>query len=412
MLTDRHWGNQASTGWQRSTLTIPTTATRVGFFFFSNAGTVMEGAYVDDVSVYGTRSETNRVLGTYDTNQNTTMLRGVDVDAYASARVEYRYWLETDSAADALEAGYMLAGNWTYLDPHTGSSGGWQLASFAVPINATLFGFRFTTDGAGYAEGAYIDEVRVHGTIRTLTCGANVDGVFGTEARTGFLFTATAFEGLRPYTWAWTFTDGTSAAIQNPVHYFAAAGTYTGRVTVTDAAGQTCQASPPAVTVDHDTTTAGVSPPGASVIEGRSLPLYGADGQGHAYALNWSVEPPSCGALDTFSGISTNFTAAPDAGGISTHALVRGPATGMPRRWPRAPKSPGSWPPRRRSIISRPPASPDSTRNACRSSSRSAISSRTAMAARSRIHSRAIPGGLRCCCSSMRWRASRPGWKV
>ncbi|HKZ59620.1 MAG TPA: PKD domain-containing protein, partial [Candidatus Thermoplasmatota archaeon] len=306
---------QSAQGWQTSTVAIPTLATRIGFFFVSSSATNFEGAYIDDVSVYGTRNELNSRLATYDSSQNSTMTRGVDVDAFASARVEYRYWFEPDSDNETLEAAYFVGGNWTYTDLHTGTSAGWRSSAFSIPLGAALIGFRFTSDGFGNAEGAYIDDVKVWGTVRPVTCSAAVDQLVGTEALTGFMYTVSASEGLRPYTWSWAFSDGTTASIQNPLHSFAAAGTFTGTATVTDAAGQTCTAGTPPVTIGHDTTAVSLSPALADLVEGGSLPIYGADGRGHPYDLDWSVEPASCGSIDVARGRLTNFTAAPDAGG-------------------------------------------------------------------------------------------------
>jgi outer membrane protein assembly factor BamB len=50
-------------------------------------------------------------------------------------------------------------------------------------------------------------------------------------------FEASAHGGLPPYSFAWTFGDGTDGAGPSPVHDFAAQGTYTVTVTVTDEAG-------------------------------------------------------------------------------------------------------------------------------------------------------------------------------
>ncbi len=45
--------------------------------------------------------------------------------------------------------------------------------------------------------------------------------------------------GTAPYSYAWTFGDGSSSTSQNPSHTYAAAGTYTAYVTVSDSAGGT-----------------------------------------------------------------------------------------------------------------------------------------------------------------------------
>jgi PKD repeat protein len=48
-----------------------------------------------------------------------------------------------------------------------------------------------------------------------------------------------AYGGTPPYTFSWSFGDGTGSALQNPSHTYAAAGTYTVSLTTTDANGCT-----------------------------------------------------------------------------------------------------------------------------------------------------------------------------
>jgi PKD repeat protein len=52
-------------------------------------------------------------------------------------------------------------------------------------------------------------------------------------------FTATVTGGTPPYTYRWDFGDGGQSIAPNPTHTYAANGTYTVSVTVTDARGQT-----------------------------------------------------------------------------------------------------------------------------------------------------------------------------
>jgi len=42
-----------------------------------------------------------------------------------------------------------------------------------------------------------------------------------------------------PTAWNWNFGDGTSSTLQNPKHTYSAAGSYTIKLTVTNAAGST-----------------------------------------------------------------------------------------------------------------------------------------------------------------------------
>jgi uncharacterized repeat protein (TIGR01451 family) len=70
-------------------------------------------------------------------------------------------------------------------------------------------------------------------------------------------FTGSASGGVPPYTWAWTFGDTGTAAVQNPVHTYDTPGTYTVNLTVTDASGANAVAEP----VDIVVTAAGAAVP-------------------------------------------------------------------------------------------------------------------------------------------------------
>lgn len=308
-------GNNHLSTWNFVSMSVPSSATAVGFYVSTDGSVVYQGVYVDDVRLYGQRVDLNTVLRTYDTGMNATMVRGVAVDAYAAAHVDYRYWLAVDSGNDVLEAGYAVAGNWTWANRHNTSSSGWQIGTFTVPLNATLIGFRFSSNAVGHAEGAYLDDVKAWGTVRSLTCGAGVSARTGMEVISPFAYNGSASAGMRPYVWSWSFSDGSAAAIQNPVHLYPAVGSYNATLTVRDAVGQVCTAGTPSVTLDHDTTGASIIPLSSNVVEGGSLQLSGADGQGHLYPVDWQLDPPSCGVLSAGSGATTTFTASTQAGG-------------------------------------------------------------------------------------------------
>jgi len=55
-------------------------------------------------------------------------------------------------------------------------------------------------------------------------------------------FTASANGGSSPYTYSWAFGDSQSSTTQNPSHTYAASGTYSAKVTVTDSAHNTASA--------------------------------------------------------------------------------------------------------------------------------------------------------------------------
>lgn len=52
-------------------------------------------------------------------------------------------------------------------------------------------------------------------------------------------FTATPGGGTPPYTYAWTFGDGGTSALQNPTYAYTTAGTYTAKLVLTDSKGLT-----------------------------------------------------------------------------------------------------------------------------------------------------------------------------
>ncbi len=320
VYTGARIGNNSgvTSGWLNETVNIPVQATRVGFFFVSDDNVVTEGTYIDDVHLWGIRSDANRNTHSYDDDMNATMTRAIDGTPYAYVRVDYRYWLATDSSADRLEGTYLSGGNWSVADPHSGSSGGWASSSFQVPGNATQVGFRFVSDGSGLAEGAYLDDIRADGVVYPLNCTANVSAIGGTEVLTSFLFTGRISNGLRPFAFAWDFGDGLSSVLQDVAHVFDNAGDYAAALTVRDSLGQTCTATSPTVTVAHDLSSVSISSgSGGTLVEGAAADLTGNDAQGHPYSLNWSLSPPECGALSAASGVSVSFNASTDAGGLS-----------------------------------------------------------------------------------------------
>jgi PKD repeat protein len=176
-------------------------------------------------------------------------------------------------------------------------------------------GFRFIADGDGHAEGAYVDEMRIWGVVLPLRCTANMSASSGYEVVTPFNFSGGAGDGLAPFNWTWSFGDGTTSALQNPTHPFREAGIFTVSVTVRDAVSQSCSVQVGAITVFHDTTSVSVSPRTASFLEGESIALYGADGQGHPFDLNWTVDPANCGSFNVTTGPLATFASATSAGG-------------------------------------------------------------------------------------------------
>lgn len=87
-----------------------------------------------------------------------------------------------------------------------------------------------------FANGAspvYYDDISLLPPGEELVCDAG--GPYSGEINQAISFTGFATGGTTPYTWAWDFGDGATAAVQNPTHAYSTAGTYNATLTVTDA---------------------------------------------------------------------------------------------------------------------------------------------------------------------------------
>ncbi|MEA5456674.1 PKD domain-containing protein [Sinomonas sp. JGH33] len=100
-----------------------------------------------------------------------------------------------------------------------------------------------------------------------------------------------------PTSWAWAFGDGGTSTAQNPTHSYAAAGTYTAKLTASNAGGSS------SATTTITVTTA--PPPAAPVASFTASPTSG-------------VAPLSVGFTDTSSGSPTSWAWAFGDGGTST----------------------------------------------------------------------------------------------
>jgi len=188
---------------------------------------------------------------------------------------------------------------------------------FAIPINATLIGFKFYSDGLVNAEGAYIDEVRVFGGVLPVTCSAEVDIVNGVEWSTVFKYSAHISGGLPPYALMWDFADGLNSTSATPAHTFYDIGNFTASFNVRDVLGQTCRATSPTVVVMNDISTVSITPGIATVVEGSTTLFLATDARGRPLDFTWSITPSSCGSFDTTSGSVVNFMADIEAGGTT-----------------------------------------------------------------------------------------------
>jgi hypothetical protein len=104
----------------------------------------------------------------------------------------------------------------------------------------------FAGDVSG-TTSCYWDDVSLLPPIPPLTCDA--DGPYTGMTGQAIQFTGSADGGIPPYTWAWSFGDGGTAAVQNPTHVYATPGVYDVTLTVTDSMQ----------TVASDETTANIT---------------------------------------------------------------------------------------------------------------------------------------------------------
>ena len=80
----------------------------------------------------------------------------------------------------------------------------------------------------------YTNSITVYQII-TLTVLATGNPNSGTAPLTAY-FQSTVNGGISPYTYSWSFGDGSTSSLSNPSHTYSSAGTYTAQITVTDGA--------------------------------------------------------------------------------------------------------------------------------------------------------------------------------
>jgi len=164
---DPHTGN--SGGWQYSSVSIPTSAIRIGFHFSSDFSICnFEGAYVDQVLLRGFADIPNASLHSYDDNMDASMVRKytIDASAWASATLYYWAWYQTESSFDYCQV--IVTGDagahWYYIGEQLTGSSSWSYHTLSIPDTylTSLFniGFMFHSDGSVHNfEGVYLDGI-------------------------------------------------------------------------------------------------------------------------------------------------------------------------------------------------------------------------------------------------------------
>src|SRR5207248_1258679 len=120
----------------------------------------------------------------------------------------------------------------------------------------------------------------------TLSATAGVSPTSG-QAPLSVGLTGTPAGGKAPYSFSWNFGDGSATSTaQNPTHLYASAGTFTARLTVTDANGSSVTVTSAAITASLAPLTAAA---GATPVGGDApLPVsFNASGAGGTAPLSY-----------------------------------------------------------------------------------------------------------------------------
>jgi PKD repeat protein len=148
------------------------------------------------------------------------------------------------------------------------------------------------------------------------------------DAPLAVAFSGTAVGGVAPYSFVWTFGDGSGATSANPSHTYTAAGTYSVGLTVSDAAAQSATASAITITVspslrvgDSASVTTGIAPLAVSF---TSTPTGGLPPYGFVWTFGDGGSATSQNPSHTYSaagGYSVNLTVT-DANGATSGAMA------------------------------------------------------------------------------------------
>ncbi|MCI4318344.1 MAG: PKD domain-containing protein, partial [Thermoplasmata archaeon] len=149
-----------------------------------------------------------------------------------------------------------------------------------------------------------------------LTVGLTIVPVAPLVNQTTF-FQANIVGGVTPYSYDWSFGDGTTSTWAAPQHVYARPGSYTASVTIRDLSGQSAQASF-ALPVGTIPLVTGVSVVPSVTTVGQPVQLGGfATGGFSTYTFVWSGLPTGC-----FTQNSSTLSCLPASSGAFTIAMT------------------------------------------------------------------------------------------
>jgi len=96
---------------------------------------------------------------TYSTNQNTWMVRRIDLAPYTAAKLHFWSWVNTEPSYDYLRLEFHDTNGWRQVWLRTGHDQTWDSTAIDVPVATDSIRFRFTSDAQQQYEGVYVDDV-------------------------------------------------------------------------------------------------------------------------------------------------------------------------------------------------------------------------------------------------------------
>jgi plastocyanin len=376
---DSHSGS--SGGWSGSSVTLPTTVTAIGFRFVSDSAGQREGAYVDNLRVWGAVEPLRCNATAYEgTGMEVVTPFHFGGDAGGGLRPYTFAWSFGDDQTSVLQ-------NPSHFYRHTGDyfptlrvtdtlGQTCSSATRSIRVTADVTHVFVSPTVASINEGSAItvygrdgqsDPYPLNWAFTPPECGAlsaatgesvlfnaatdaggsqcTVTGSFGSASSvlkltilqdTSVIHIAPSGgevvegKGLRlsatdryggELSFAWTTTCGRVAYGPSSFTFFEAVTE--GGVACEVTATYGTDLATVSLSIVHDTSSILVSPTTTSMLEGTTESFSAVDVYHHPFAAEWSVAPTNCGDFAIVTGASTTFTAARDSGGLACTISAR-----------------------------------------------------------------------------------------